>query len=615
MNKKFKNLALWLLMCLVAVMISQALFVRRDPVETISVSQFLQLWDDREISSLEIVGESTVNGETKDGGKFTSIYPDAKALVEDIRNDPELAGSIEVTMKKEVAEVSWISIIPNIISIVLISVVFIFFINQLQGGSNKTMQFGKSRARLYSPEKGKVTFADVAGVDEAKQELEEIVDFLKHPKRYGEIGAKMPKGIMLVGSPGTGKTLLARAVAGEAGVPFFTVSGSDFVEMFVGVGASRVRDMFEQAKRCVPCIVFVDEIDAVGRQRGTGLGGGHDEREQTLNQILVEMDGFESNIGLIVMAATNRPDVLDPALLRPGRFDRQITVDLPDVAGREAILKVHAKGKPISEDVDFKVIAKGTPGFTGADLANLLNEAALLTVRNNKKIVGQDEIQEAVERAYAGPSRKSRVMSEEERTLVSYHEAGHALVSCLIPGADPVLKVSIVPRGNAGGYTLMVPEDDIKYRYNTKTEILDNITIYLGGRVAEEVALHDISTGASNDLDRVAKLARKMVTEYGMSDLGALTYAVQHEETVFLGRDFSRERNYSEQVAAQIDEQIKSIVDRCHERARKLITDNIDKLKTLAETLKEKEVISGEEARCIVEGRTFIPPPTSEATA
>ena len=615
MNKKFKNLALWLLMCLVAVMISQALFVRRDPVETISISQFLQLWDDREISSLEIVGESTVNGETKDGGKFTSIYPDAKALVEDIRNDPELAGSIEVTMKKEVAEVSWISIIPNIISIVLISVVFIFFINQLQGGSNKTMQFGKSRARLYSPEKGKVTFADVAGVDEAKQELEEIVDFLKHPKRYGEIGAKMPKGIMLVGSPGTGKTLLARAVAGEAGVPFFTVSGSDFVEMFVGVGASRVRDMFEQAKRCVPCIVFVDEIDAVGRQRGTGLGGGHDEREQTLNQILVEMDGFESNIGLIVMAATNRPDVLDPALLRPGRFDRQITVDLPDVAGREAILKVHAKGKPISEDVDFKVIAKGTPGFTGADLANLLNEAALLTVRNNKKIVGQDEIQEAVERAYAGPSRKSRVMSEEERTLVSYHEAGHALVSCLIPGADPVLKVSIVPRGNAGGYTLMVPEDDIKYRYNTKTEILDNITIYLGGRVAEEVALHDISTGASNDLDRVAKLARKMVTEYGMSDLGALTYAVQHEETVFLGRDFSRERNYSEQVAAQIDEQIKSIVDRCHERARKLITDNIDKLKTLAETLKEKEVISGEEARCIVEGRTFIPPPTSEATA
>ncbi len=602
-------------MCLVAVMISQALFVRRDPVETISVSQFLQLWDDREISSLEIVGESTVNGETKDGGKFTSIYPDAKALVEDIRNDPELAGSIEVTMKKEVAEVSWISIIPNIISIVLISVVFIFFINQLQGGSNKTMQFGKSRARLYSPEKGKITFADVAGVDEAKQELEEIVDFLKHPKRYGEIGAKMPKGIMLVGSPGTGKTLLARAVAGEAGVPFFTVSGSDFVEMFVGVGASRVRDMFEQAKRCVPCIVFVDEIDAVGRQRGTGLGGGHDEREQTLNQILVEMDGFESNIGLIVMAATNRPDVLDPALLRPGRFDRQITVDLPDVAGREAILKVHAKGKPISEDVDFKVIAKGTPGFTGADLANLLNEAALLTVRNNKKIVGQDEIQEAVERAYAGPSRKSRVMSEEERTLVSYHEAGHALVSCLIPGADPVLKVSIVPRGNAGGYTLMVPEDDIKYRYNTKTEILDNITIYLGGRVAEEVALHDISTGASNDLDRVAKLARKMVTEYGMSDLGALTYAVQHEETVFLGRDFSRERNYSEQVAAQIDEQIKSIVDRCHERARKLITDNIDKLKTLAETLKEKEVISGEEARCIVEGRTFIPPPTSEATA
>lgn len=596
-------------------MISQALFVRRDPVETISVSQFLQLWDDREISSLEIVGESTVNGETKDGGKFTSIYPDAKALVEDIRNDPELAGSIEVTMKKEVAEVSWISIIPNIISIVLISVVFIFFINQLQGGSNKTMQFGKSRARLYSPEKGKITFADVAGVDEAKQELEEIVDFLKHPKRYGEIGAKMPKGIMLVGSPGTGKTLLARAVAGEAGVPFFTVSGSDFVEMFVGVGASRVRDMFEQAKRCVPCIVFVDEIDAVGRQRGTGLGGGHDEREQTLNQILVEMDGFESNIGLIVMAATNRPDVLDPALLRPGRFDRQITVDLPDVAGREAILKVHAKGKPISEDVDFKVIAKGTPGFTGADLANLLNEAALLTVRNNKKIVGQDEIQEAVERAYAGPSRKSRVMSEEERTLVSYHEAGHALVSCLIPGADPVLKVSIVPRGNAGGYTLMVPEDDIKYRYNTKTEILDNITIYLGGRVAEEVALHDISTGASNDLDRVAKLARKMVTEYGMSDLGALTYAVQHEETVFLGRDFSRERNYSEQVAAQIDEQIKSIVDRCHERARKLITDNIDKLKTLAETLKEKEVISGEEARCIVEGRTFIPPPTSEATA
>jgi len=593
-------------MCLVAVMISQAIFTPKESVKDISVNEFVQLWDTRQIGLLEIIEDGTVNGETKSGDKFTLFYPDVNSLIEDIRNEPELANSIDVTVKKEVAEVSWLNILPNILSIGIVLVIFVFFINQLQGGSNKTMQFGKSRAKLYSPEKGKVTFEDVAGVEEAKQELEEIVDFLKNPKKYSEIGAKMPKGIMLVGSPGTGKTLLARAVAGEAGVPFFTVSGSDFVEMFVGVGASRVRDMFEQAKRCVPCIVFVDEIDAVGRQRGTGLGGGHDEREQTLNQLLVEMDGFESNIGLIVMAATNRPDVLDPALLRPGRFDRQVIVDLPDIAGREEILKVHAKGKPLSPDVDFKIIAKGTPGFTGADLANLLNEAALLAVRNDKKIIGQDEIQEAVERAYAGPSRKSRVMSEEEKLLVSYHEAGHALISCLIPGADPVLKVSIVPRGRAGGYTLMIPEDDKKYRYSTKTEILDDITIYLGGRVAEEVALKDISTGASNDLERVAKLARKMVTEYGMSDLGALTYSVQHEETVFLGRDLSRDRNYSEQVAAKIDEQIKNIVDSCHERARKLISDNVDKLNILAETLKEKEVISGEETRCIVEGRPYI---------
>ena len=597
---KIKNFAIWLLILLVGAIILQALFLGNGSTDEVSVSEFLNLWNADQISKLEITGDSQISGESVSGEQFQLVYLGAQQLVEELRQDPEKASKVDVVMKEKSSEFSWGAILPNLFSIIIVVVLFIFLMNQLQSGSNKTMQFGKSRAKLYSSDKGKVTFADVAGADEACEELEEIVDFLKNPRRYVEMGAKMPKGVLLIGPPGTGKTLLAKAVAGEAGVPYFSVSGSDFVEMFVGVGASRVRDMFEQAKRCVPCIVFVDELDAVGRQRGTGLGGGHDEREQTLNQILVEMDGFDPYSGLIMIAATNRPDVLDPALLRPGRFDRRVTVDLPDVKGREAILKIHIKGKQLESDVDLEIIAKGTPGFTGADLANLLNEATLLAVRNNKKKVSQSEIQEAVERSYAGPARKSRVMSDNEKKLVAYHEAGHALVGCLLPNSDPLLKVTIIPRGSAGGYTMMIPEDDRKYRYSTREEMINEIEIYLGGRVAEELALKDISTGASNDLERASKLARKMVTEFGMSELGPVSYGSRSEEMVFLGRDFNRDKNYSEIMAAKIDSEIEKIIHESYEKVKKLLSNNMNKLIQIAESLIEKEVMTGEEIRAML---------------
>ncbi len=454
------------------------------------------------------------------------------------------------------------------------------------------MSFGKSRARLHTDEKKKVTFADVAGAEEVKEELEEIVEFLKNPKKFQELGAKIPKGVLLFGPPGTGKTLLARAVAGEAGVPFFSISGSDFVEMFVGVGASRVRDLFEQAKKNAPCIVFVDEIDAVGRQRGAGLGGGHDEREQTLNQLLVEMDGFSPNEGIIILAATNRPDILDPALLRPGRFDRQVVVDAPDVNGRKEILKVHVRGKPLDEGINLEVLARRTPGFTGADLANLANEAALLAARQNRKKVTMADLENSIERVIAGPEKKSKVMSEKEKWLVCYHEGGHALVGYLLPNTDPVHKVSIIPRGRAGGYTLLLPKED-RY-YATKSQLLDQVTMLLGGRVAEAVVLEDISTGAQNDLERATDIVRKMVMEYGMSDLGSMTFG-RKTDTPFLGRDLARDRDYSEDVASAIDIQVRETIDLSYDKAKRLLEEHLDTLKLIAKTLYEKETIEAEE--------------------
>lgn len=482
----------------------------------------------------------------------------------------------------------WMGLLTTVVPMLLIVLLFFFMMQQSQGGGNRVMQFGKSKARLVGEDKKKVTFADVAGADEVKEELQEVVEFLKFPKKFHELGAKIPTGVLLFGPPGTGKTLLARAVSGEAGVPFFSISGSDFVEMFVGVGASRVRDLFDQAKKSAPCIVFIDEIDAVGRQRGAGLGGGHDEREQTLNQLLVEMDGFNGNDGVIVIAATNRADVLDPALLRPGRFDRQVVVDVPDVKGREEILKVHVKGMPLANDVNLEVLARRTSGFTGADLANLINEAALLSARRSETQIRQQAMEDSIERVIAGPEKKSRVISPFERKLVSYHEAGHALLGELLLHTDPLHKVSIIPRGRAGGYTLLLPKEDRNYM--TKSQLLDQVTMLLGGRVSEALVLKEISTGASNDLERATGIVRKMITELGMSELGPLTFG-HKEEQVFLGRDISRDRSYSDAVAYEIDKEARRIIDDCYQKAQNLIQQNIDKLHAIAEALMEKETL------------------------
>jgi cell division protease FtsH len=488
-----------------------------------------------------------------------------------------------------------VSAIPNILMIIMLAVVWFIFMQQSQGGGGGkgVMNFGKSRAKLVVNDKKKVTFDDVAGADEEKEELAEIVDFLKQPRKYIELGARIPKGILLVGPPGTGKTLLAKAVSGEAGVPFFSISGSDFVEMFVGVGASRVRDLFENAKKNSPCIIFIDEIDAVGRHRGAGLGGGHDEREQTLNQLLVEMDGFGTNEGIILVAATNRPDILDPALLRPGRFDRQIVVNSPDIKGREEILRVHSRNKPLEDDVDLSILAKGTPGFTGADLENLMNEGALLAVRKDKKLIGMKELQDAITRVMIGPEKGSRVQVEKERKLTAYHEAGHAVVTRLIPDADPVHQVSIIPRGRAGGYTLSLPKEDRSYM--TRSDLQGLIAILLGGRVAEKLILGDISTGASNDIERATSIARKMVSSYGMSDvIGPIEFGSGHEE-VFVGRDFTKSRNCSEEVAATIDREIKKIIQDGYDKAETLLSENIEKLHKIAQALLEVEKLDADD--------------------
>lgn len=493
----------------------------------------------------------------------------------------------------------WVTFLTSIIPFILIFVLFFFLLNQAQGGGNKVMNFGKSRAKLYNEEKKKVNFKDVAGADEEKEELVEVVEFLQDPRKFSSLGARIPKGILLVGPPGTGKTLLARAVAGEAGVPFFSISGSDFVEMFVGVGASRVRDLFENAKKNSPCIIFIDEIDAVGRQRGAGLGGGHDEREQTLNQLLVEMDGFGVNEGIIIVAATNRPDILDPALLRPGRFDRQITVNRPDVKGREEILKVHARNKPLASDVKLDVIARRTPGFTGADLENLLNEAALLSARKNKKDITTLEIDEAIDRVIAGPEKKSRIISDKEKNIVAYHEAGHTIVGYHLDDADQVHKVTVVPRGNAGGYTVMLPKED-RY-FMTKPELLDKITGLLGGRVAEELILGEVSTGAHNDFERATDIARRMVTEFGMSEkLGPMQFG-HGQSQVFLGRDFNRDPNYSDKIAYEIDIEIRRIIDESYQRCKQVLIDHRDELELLAKTLMVRETLDASEIKQLIE--------------
>ena len=598
MDKFMKNVALYLLIIFVAISAIDFFSQQQQPkVQEMHYTDFMKQVEDGQVSKVVLV-ENVIKGTLSDGTEFKSVMP-GFPYQEDNLVDKLQAKNIDIKAENPPEPPWWSSLISSLLPIVLLAALWFFFMNQTQGGGGKMMSFGRSRAKVSGGDKVKVHFSDVAGADEAKQELEEVVEFLKHPKKYNELGAKIPKGVLLFGPPGTGKTLLAKAVAGEAGVPFFSISGSDFVEMFVGVGASRVRDLFDQAKKHAPCIVFIDEIDAVGRQRGAGLGGGHDEREQTLNQMLVEMDGFAANEGIIIIAATNRPDILDPALLRPGRFDRQIVVDRPDVKGRLAILKVHIKGKPVDKNVDLEVLTRRTPGFTGADLSNLVNEAALLAARRNKKCIFMSELEDSIERVMAGPERKSKVMSDKEKRLTAYHEGGHTLVGMLLPNADPVHKVTIIPRGRAGGYTLMLPKEDRSYA--TRGELLDKLKTLLAGRVAEEVVLKEISTGAQNDIQRATQMARSMIMEYGMSKhLGPIAFGDSSDHQVFLGRDLNNQRNYSEEVASDIDREVRKLITTAYEECRILLSDNIDKLHDIAAALMDKETLDAEELEEIV---------------
>ena len=592
MNKFFKNVLFYLLIIMVIIWMFDLYGEKNSKPADISYTSFMQHVQQDEIKQVTIV-DNVISGKLKDGKEFSTVAPNDSKLVEKLE-----AKKVDIKAELPPQPPWWMSILSSILPMLIIVGLWFMLMNQGGAGGGKVMNFGKSRARRYDEEKLKITFKDVAGAEEAKQELEEVVEFLKHPQKYNDLGAKIPKGVLLYGPPGTGKTLLAKAVAGEAGVPFFSISGSDFVEMFVGVGASRVRDLFDQAKKSAPCIVFIDEIDAVGRQRGAGLGGGHDEREQTLNQLLVEMDGFSANEGIIMIAATNRPDILDPALLRPGRFDRQIVVDRPDIKGRTEILKVHVKGKPIGPDVNLDVIAQRTPGFTGADLSNLVNEAALLTDRKDKKAINMPEMEEAAERVIMGPERKSRVISDKEKRLTAYHEGGHTIVGMLLEHTDPVHKVTIIPRGRAGGYTLSLPKED-KY-YATRSEMLDELKVLLGGRVAEALVLKEISSGASNDLQRATQLARQMICEYGMSEnIGPVTFG-HRQDQVFLGRDIARDKDYSEEVAAEIDKEVRSFMEDAYAATEKLLSDNIDKLHVIAKALMEKETLEEEEINQLV---------------
>lgn len=586
MNRFFKNVTFYLLIIIVAIWMIDYYSASTVSKTDITYSAFMKHVQQDEVKQVTIV-DNVISGKLKDGKDFSTVAPSDDSLIPTLR-----ARDIEIKAELPPQPPWWTTILSSLLPMLLIVGIW-FMLMQSQGGGGRVMNFGKSRARRYDEDNIKITFKDVAGADEAKQELEEVVEFLKHPKKYNDLGAKIPKGVLLYGPPGTGKTLLAKAVAGEAGVPFFSISGSDFVEMFVGVGASRVRDLFEQAKKSAPCIVFIDEIDAVGRQRGAGLGGGHDEREQTLNQLLVEMDGFGANEGIIMIAATNRPDILDPALLRPGRFDRQIVVDRPDIKGRQEILKVHVKGKPISPEVELGVIARRTPGFTGADLSNLVNEAALMAARKNKNKIDMPEMEEAAERVIMGPERRSRVISDKEKRLTAYHEGGHTLVGMLLDNTDPVHKVTIIPRGRAGGYTLSLPKED-RY-YATRSEMLDELKVLLGGRVAEALVLKEISSGASNDLQRATSLTRQMICEYGMSpELGPMTFG-HRQDQVFLGRDIGRDKDYSEEVAAKIDKEIRKFIDEAYQKTESLLNENMDKLHLIADALIERETLEGEE--------------------
>jgi cell division protease FtsH len=603
MNRIFRNTIFYLLIFLVIIGVVSFFNGNNQPTEPISYDKFMQ-----ELEAGNVDGDLTLQpergvyevrgqmkGQEEGKGFITYVWsnPDTLNRIEEAAQ----AADVEILPAKETS--GWVTFFTSIIPFIIIFILFFFLLNQAQGGGSRVMNFGKSKAKLYNEEKKKVRFKDVAGADEEKQELVEVVEFLKDPRKFADLGARIPKGILLVGPPGTGKTLLARAVAGEAGVPFFSISGSDFVEMFVGVGASRVRDLFETAKKNAPCIIFIDEIDAVGRQRGAGLGGGHDEREQTLNQLLVEMDGFGANEGIIIVAATNRPDILDPALLRPGRFDRQITVDRPDVTGREAVLKVHARNKPLDESVNLKSIASRTPGFSGADLENLLNEAALVAARRDKKKIDMEDLDEATDRVIAGPAKKNRVISKKERNIVAFHEAGHTVIGVVLDEAEMVHKVTIVPRGQAGGYAVMLPKED-RY-FMTKPELLDKITGLLGGRVAEEIVFGEVSTGAHNDFQRATGIARRMVTEFGMSDkLGPMQFG-QAQGQVFLGRDLNNEQNYSDKIAYEIDVEIQTIIKDCYARAKNLLTEHRDKLDIIANTLLEVETLDAEQIKHLVD--------------
>ena len=599
MGKYIKPIAIVIVIFVLVIVVVDRLIYNQQTARKLTYTEFYQAIERNEVDEVTMSGHEIV-GKFKKGDaneRFTTTVPDDTALVPALRKH-----GVNITYESP-SQTPILSLVVNMVPFVLMALLLVFLLRQAQSGGSQALSFGRSRAKLQSENRPKVTFNDVAGVDEAKEELGEVVEFLKYPKKFQALGARIPKGVLLLGPPGSGKTLLARAIAGEAGVPFFSISGSDFVEMFVGVGASRVRDLFEQAKKSAPCIVFIDEIDAVGRQRGAGLGGGHDEREQTLNQLLVEMDGFDQNTGVILIAATNRPDVLDPALLRPGRFDRQVVVDRADVRGRAAILAVHAKNKPLSKEISLETLAKRTPGFSGADLENLLNEAALLAARRNKSIIEMNDCDEAIDRVVAGPERKSLVMSQKEKENTAYHESGHAIVGGLLPNADPVHKVTIIPRGMALGITWSMPDEDRHSR--TKNELLAQITMSLGGRLSEEIKFGDVTTGASNDFEKATELARRMVTQYGMSArLGPIQYG-RGSHQVFLGRDIGEDRNYSEEIASKIDAEVRQIIDDCYQNAKKILEANWDKVERMVASLLEHETVDAEEVAAILSSQPY----------